>query len=212
MLCAQATILHDGDCPGYRALPFNPTTQCSRSKVLKAVLRIGRFTLAILLLVVPHANADEVTFDLNEGGPTAGGLASGSGVLLPDGSTVLNQVVDNRLGTYQFTGNVRPARTGLIGVSTGFRAVVSRFVEGFSIDRDDGAPLDDFGPMLDDGDIGDLDPGPPPTTEWTRIQVDTRAAGTFSRGPRTLHSDAAGFGRMCRLHPPPTLRKLADLA
>ncbi len=135
---------------------------------MKFALHTASVAIVFLLMAVPDASAIQVSYTLLEEG--------GSGTLSGIAATQMDEYFDAQLGTYQFTGSIEPDRLGLIGVSSGFRAAVSRFVPGFSPEPGGGG----FG-----GDVmGDDDPGfgaggPPPTTEWTRVTIDTRAAGTF---------------------------------
>lgn len=137
---------------------------------MKTVLRMGYFTFAMLLMVVQSASADQVTYSLNEQG--------GSGNISGGAPTVLNETVLADIGTYQFTGSVNPAQTGLIGVSSGFRAAVSRDVPGFTPDVSGGDPFVDGG-QEPDSNTGGGPPGDFPSTQWTRITIETRAAAVF---------------------------------
>ena len=95
----------------------------SRSLVLKVALHTASVAIVFLLMAVP-ASAIQVSYTLLEEG--------GSGTLSGIAATQMDEYFDAQLGTYQFTGSIEPDRLGLIGVSSGFRAAVSRFVPGFS--------------------------------------------------------------------------------
>ena len=137
---------------------------------MKVIVPIGFFVAAAIFLATSNAHAAQVSYSLNEAG--------GSGIITDSNPTELNQRVEADLGTYQFSGSVLPDRVGRIGVRSGFRAAVSRFVEGFSPEPG-GGPVGGGGETLPDSDTGGGGPGDIPSTEWTRVTIDTRAAGTF---------------------------------
>jgi hypothetical protein len=136
---------------------------------LKAILSLGFLAVAALFMEVPNAHAIQVSYTLNEEG--------GSGTVTGSHLTELNERVEANLGDYEFFGSVLPDRVGLIGVSSGFRAAVSRFIPGFSSEGP-GGPLGG-GDTAPDSDTGGGGPGDFPSTEWTRVTIDTSAAGIF---------------------------------
>lgn len=143
---------------------------------MKAILRIGFLTVVALFMVVPSAHAIQLTYNLDE----QGGDGMFSGILTSDGSTRIDQdeTIETSQGTYQFTGSILPNRTGLIGVSSGFRAAVGRAVPGFTPETSSGVNNGSSG-EAPDSDTGDFGPFEEPFTDWTRVTIDTSATGTF---------------------------------
>ena len=156
---------------------------------MKTMLRIGFLTVAALFTLAPSAYAIQVSYTLNEVG--------GSGVVMGGDPFELEERVFADIGTYQFSGSVLSERTGLIGVSSGFRALVSRFEQGFSPDPVFENPGPDLGEEPDDSDLGIGPPGLGPVTLWDRVTIDTRAAGTFETVAEIsgldLVNDSTGF-------------------
>ena len=144
---------------------------------MKTLLQIGSFTFAIVFMGVQNvdvqnASADQISYDLNEVG--------GSGTLSGMAANFMNEKVYADIGTYQFSGSVNPSQTGLIGVRSGFRAAVSRHIPGFTPEPG-GGPIGGGGPEADDGDTGIGDaPGDFPTTDWSRVTIETRASASRS--------------------------------
>ncbi len=141
---------------------------------MKAILRVGFFTVAVAVAMGLNAHAIQVSYSLNEVG--------GSGSITGGNPVALNERVEADLGTYQFSGSVLPDRVGLIGVSSGFRAAVSRYVPGFSPEPGGGLPGGGGGGEPSDGDTGlggGGGPGDFPSTQWTQLTIDTSAAGTY---------------------------------
>ena len=138
---------------------------------MKANFTIGVFAVAAIFLATSNAHAIQVSYSFNEAG--------GSGLIVGGAPTELNERVEADLGTYQFSGSVLPDRVGLIGVRSGFRAAVSRFVEGFSAESFGGGSAGGGGEALPDSETGGGGPTDIPSTQWTNVTIDTRAAGTF---------------------------------
>ena len=138
---------------------------------MKTTVCLGFFVVATIFLATSNAHAIQISYSLNEAG--------GSGLIVGGDPTELNERVEADIGTYQFSGSVLPDRTGLIGVRSGFRSAVSRFVEGFSAESSGGDSGGGGGETLPDSETGGGGPGDIPSTEWTQVTIDTRAAGTF---------------------------------
>jgi hypothetical protein len=145
------------------------------------VSRIVCLAVALFSMGAPDLYAVQVSYSVDEVG--------GSGLIIGDDPIELNERVEADLGTYQFTGSIRPDRVGLIGVRSGFRAAVSRFIPGFSPEPGGGGPIGGGGGEAPDSDTGVGGPGDFPSTEWTRVTIGTRAAGTY----QTL-ADINGLG------------------
>ncbi len=137
---------------------------------MKAILPIGFLLFAAIVSMGQSVLAIQVSYSLNEVG--------GSGIIKGGDATELNERLEADIGTYQFSGSVLPDRTGLIGVRSGFRAAVSRFIPGFSPEPGSGG-LIDVGGEAPDSDTGLGGPFEEPFTEWSRVTIDTLAAGTY---------------------------------
>lgn len=146
---------------------------------MKAIQTIGFFVVAAIFLATSNAHAVQVTYRVEQTG-ISGDFTFGVGESQP---AFLNQFISTEVSNYQLTGSVNPDRAGLIGVSSGFSA--DTFQESpldFPTSGIDGGFVDN-GDFVDDGRLPDSDFGPPGGDAqpfgWNRIEVDTRAVGSF---------------------------------